>query len=53
MDDLFVEEVADLHQMSTDLHSLYRANTSISWQQSRLLWLREGDEILNIFMQLC
>ena len=33
----------DLHEMSTELHSLSRVNTSISWQQSRLLWLREGD----------
>jgi len=37
------EEVAELHSISTDLHSLSRANASITWQQSRLLWLREGD----------
>jgi len=43
VDELSVEEVADLHAMSDDLHSLSRANASISWQQSRTLWLREGD----------
>jgi len=44
VNDLFEEDMADLHDMSTDLHSLSMANASISWQQSRLLWLREGDE---------
>jgi hypothetical protein len=43
VNDLSEEDMADLYDMSTDLHSLSRANTSISWQQSRLLWLREGD----------
>ena len=43
VDELSVDEVADLHAMSVDLHSLSRANASISWQQSRTLWLREGD----------
>jgi hypothetical protein len=37
------EEVDELHSMSTELQSLSRANASITWQQSRLLWLREGD----------
>jgi len=41
--DLTVEEVEELRGVSYDLHSLSRVNTSISWQQSRLLWLREGD----------
>jgi len=43
------EEVAELHSISTDLHSLSRANASITWQQSRLLWLREGDANLKYF----
>jgi len=37
------EEVTDLHTMTSDLHSLSITNASIMWQQSRLLWLREGD----------
>lgn len=37
------KEVAELHSLSVDLHSLSKANASITWQQSRLLWLREGD----------
>lgn len=36
------EEVEELHGLISDLHSLYRINSSICWQQSRLLWLREG-----------
>jgi len=42
-DDFTVEEVEELRGVSHDLHSLSRVNTSISWQQSCLLWLREGD----------
>jgi hypothetical protein len=40
---LYEEEVTDLHEILAELHSLSRDNASISWQQSRLLWLREGD----------
>ncbi|GAU16975.1 hypothetical protein TSUD_37330 [Trifolium subterraneum] len=36
-------EIAELHGISTDIHSLSRMNASISWQQSRSLWLKEGD----------
>jgi len=43
VDELSVEEVADLHAMSAELHSSSKENASISWQQSRTLWLREGD----------
>lgn len=43
VDMLSEEEVSTLHDLSSELHSLSRANTSISWEQSRLLWLREGD----------
>jgi hypothetical protein len=37
------DDVIELHKTSAELHSLSRANASILWQQSRLLWLREGD----------
>ena len=40
---LSTEEVDDVHVLSSELHSLARINASIPWQQSRLLWLREGD----------
>lgn len=33
----------ELHSLATELHSLSSANASITWQQLRLLWLREGD----------
>jgi len=36
-------EVAELHNMTSDLYSSSRSNASIMWQQSRLLWVREGD----------
>lgn len=36
-------EVVELHNMTSDLKSLSRSNASITWQQSRLLWLREWD----------
>ncbi|GAU22999.1 hypothetical protein TSUD_98280 [Trifolium subterraneum] len=40
---LTVGEVLELHGITSDIHSLTRMNTSICWQQARLLWLREGD----------
>ncbi|GAU50621.1 hypothetical protein TSUD_410220 [Trifolium subterraneum] len=36
-------EIAELHGISADIHSLSRLHTSINWQQSRSLWLKEGD----------
>ncbi|GAU31392.1 hypothetical protein TSUD_19380 [Trifolium subterraneum] len=36
-------ELAKLHGVSSDIHSLSRLHASISWQQSRSLWLKEGD----------
>ena len=42
-DDLTVEEIEELRGVSHDIHSLSRVNTSIRWQQSRLLWLRDGE----------
>ena len=32
-----------LHGLSSELHSLSKRNASILWQQSRFLWLHEGD----------
>jgi len=40
---LTVGEVAELHGITLDIHSLSRVNTNICWQQSRLLCLREVD----------
>ncbi|PNX60486.1 cysteine-rich receptor-like protein kinase, partial [Trifolium pratense] len=42
-EDLSVNEIAELHGATTDIHSLSWLHTSISWQQSRSLWLKEGD----------
>ncbi|GAU48380.1 hypothetical protein TSUD_118070, partial [Trifolium subterraneum] len=36
-------ELAELHEVTSDIHSLSRMHASISWQQSRALWLKEGD----------
>lgn len=40
---LSVEEIEEMRGITHDIHSLSRVNTSISWQQSRLLWLKDGD----------
>ncbi|MCI40569.1 cysteine-rich receptor-like protein kinase, partial [Trifolium medium] len=37
------DEIAEIHVVTSDIHSLTRLNTSICWQQARLLWIREGD----------
>ena len=42
-DVLLDSEVEDLHGCMEELFSLVQMNTSISWQQSRMQWLREGD----------
>ncbi|PNX63687.1 cysteine-rich receptor-like protein kinase, partial [Trifolium pratense] len=42
-DDLSEEELVEIHGVSSDIHSLSRLHASISWQQSRSLWLKEGD----------
>jgi len=36
-------ELGELHNISMDIQSLSRLNTSICWQQSRLNWLCDGD----------
>ncbi|GAU50699.1 hypothetical protein TSUD_367350 [Trifolium subterraneum] len=35
-------EIEELHRVTSDIHSLSRMNSSIRWQQSRSLWLKEG-----------
>ncbi|MCI39580.1 endonuclease/exonuclease/phosphatase family protein, partial [Trifolium medium] len=42
-EDLSEEELVELHGITADIHSLSRLHASISWQQSRSLWLKEGD----------
>jgi len=37
------DEVEELHSLSDELRSLSRIHSSITWQQSRVNWLREGD----------
>jgi hypothetical protein len=41
--ELSVDEIHELREITNDLHSMSRLNTSIMWQQSRLLWLKDGD----------
>ncbi|WJX34558.1 hypothetical protein P8452_22662 [Trifolium repens] len=36
-------ELAEFVGITSDIHSLSRLHASISWQQSRSLWLKEGD----------
>jgi hypothetical protein len=40
---LLEDEITELHDVTSVIHSMTRMQTSIQWQQSRLLWLREGD----------
>jgi len=42
-DELSVEELEELRAVTHDIHSLSRISTNISWQQSQLLWLKDGD----------
>ncbi|PNY03932.1 cysteine-rich receptor-like protein kinase [Trifolium pratense] len=42
-EDLSEEELAEFHGVSFDIHSLSRLHAIISWQQSRSLWLKDGD----------
>ncbi|CAJ2643991.1 unnamed protein product [Trifolium pratense] len=42
-DDLSEAELAEFHGVLYDIHSLSKLHASISWQQSRSLWLKEGD----------
>ncbi|GAU46950.1 hypothetical protein TSUD_180540 [Trifolium subterraneum] len=36
-------EFEELHGLTSEIHSLSRRSASICWQQSRSLWLKEGD----------
>ncbi|MCI62550.1 endonuclease/exonuclease/phosphatase family protein, partial [Trifolium medium] len=42
-EDMSGDELAELHGVTADIHSLSRLHASISWQQSRSTWLQEGD----------
>lgn len=37
------EELEEMRGITHDIHSLSRVSTSISWQQSRTRWLKDGD----------
>jgi len=43
IEELSTTECDELHDVSVNIHSLSRLNTSICWQQSRSGWLREDD----------
>ncbi|GAU30310.1 hypothetical protein TSUD_211670 [Trifolium subterraneum] len=36
-------DLDELCRVTSDIHSLSRMNASITWQQSRSMWLKEGD----------
>ena len=42
-DGLSTENLEELRGVTHDIHSLCHVSTSISWQQSHLLWLTDGD----------
>jgi len=37
-------EIQEMRSITNDIHCLSRASASISWQQSRIRWLKDGDE---------
>jgi len=43
LSELHDDEIAELHDLSLNLHSLAQAHNSIIWQISRLHWLQKGD----------
>ncbi|GAU15917.1 hypothetical protein TSUD_41400 [Trifolium subterraneum] len=42
-EDLVDDKLVELHEITTDIHSLSRLQASVRWQQSRSQWLKEGD----------
>ena len=36
-------EIEEMRGITHDIHSLSRVSTSISWKQSQILWLKDGD----------
>ncbi|GAU10636.1 hypothetical protein TSUD_419760, partial [Trifolium subterraneum] len=42
-DVLLEAELEELHGVTSDIHTLSRLHASVCWQQSRSLWLKEGD----------
>ncbi|KAK2392457.1 hypothetical protein QL285_065815 [Trifolium repens] len=42
-DSLSEADLAEMHGVSADIHSLSRLQASINWQQSRSKWLKEGN----------
>ena len=43
------DEVAELHDLSFQLHTTARVQNSISWQNARMHWLRDGDANIKFF----
>jgi len=42
-DELSAEEIENMRNITHEIHSLALVSTSICWQQSCLLWLKDGD----------
>jgi len=40
---LSADEIVEMRGITHEINSMSRVNTSICWQQSRLLWLKDGD----------
>ncbi|PNX81188.1 cysteine-rich receptor-like protein kinase [Trifolium pratense] len=47
-EDFSGDELVELHGVTVDIHSISRLHASISWQQSRSLWLKKGDANSNV-----
>lgn len=49
---LSMEELEEMRNITHDIHSLSRVSTSISWQQSRTCWLKDGDANSRYFQSI-